>query len=64
MDGLSYLGIEIDPVRNAKGEQTISSYASRVLVHVIPTDEAFTIARDMSQLMQGEPIESKESKYE
>lgn len=48
--GLSYLGIEIDPMRNNANDRTISSYSSRVSVHVVPTDEALTIARDLVQL--------------
>jgi acetate kinase len=49
--GLSYLGIEIDPMRNNANDRTISSYSSRVSVHVLPTDEALTIARDLVQLL-------------
>jgi acetate kinase len=37
--GLEYLGVELDPVRNAGHEPVISAATSRVVVRVIPTDE-------------------------
>ncbi|NYZ12402.1 acetate/propionate family kinase [Azospirillum sp. RWY-5-1] len=41
---LGWLGIDIDPAANAANETTISSPASRIPVHVIPTDEERMIA--------------------
>ena len=42
---LSWMGIEIDHVRNANNEFVISSNVSRTSVLVIPTDEERVIAR-------------------
>jgi len=44
-DGLGYLGLEVDPARNAVHAPLISRDASRVVVRVIPTDEDMMIAR-------------------
>lgn len=41
---LGWLGIDVDPAANAANETTISSAASRIPVHVIPTDEERMIA--------------------
>jgi len=50
--GLSWLGIELDPQRNsahtAAREGPISADSSRVAVYVIPTNEELLIARDTS----------------
>jgi acetate kinase len=45
LDGCRWLGLEIDPVRNAIGEGRISTDASKVSAWVIPTDEERMIAR-------------------
>jgi acetate kinase len=37
--GLEYLGVHLDPARNARHEPLISTGTSRVAVRVIPTDE-------------------------
>jgi len=50
-EGLQFLGIDIDPRRNAAAPGPISSATSGVAVHVIPTDEARVIARDVRDLM-------------
>jgi acetate kinase len=42
--GLDFLGIEIDTMKNEKNEAIISSYASKVSVHVIKTNEELMIA--------------------
>jgi acetate kinase len=44
-DGLSFLGIELDELRNAQTAGVISSDACRVAVRVIHTDEEYMIAR-------------------
>ena len=44
-DGLGFLGIELDPERNATNAPLISSDAGRVKVRVIRTDEELMIAR-------------------
>jgi acetate kinase len=43
--GLSFLGLELDPARNAAHAPVISTPASRVTVRVMPTDEELMIAR-------------------
>ncbi|MBV8187606.1 MAG: acetate/propionate family kinase [Alphaproteobacteria bacterium] len=43
--GCSWLGVTVDPSRNAAGRGVISSDASRVKVLVLPTDEERMIAR-------------------
>ena len=48
---LSYLGIQIDPGRNARSEPVISVDGSRVLVRVIPTDEEGVVARHTARLI-------------
>ena len=49
--GMSFLGIEIDPVRNAEHAAIISTASSRVTVRVIPTDEELMIARSVSRVL-------------
>ncbi|UYV37407.1 acetate kinase [Rhodobacteraceae bacterium D3-12] len=44
-NGLGWIGVEIDPERNAASEMVISSAESRVQVLVIPTNEELVIAR-------------------
>ena len=46
-DGLGFLGIELDPQRNANNEMLISPNAGRVKVRVIRTDEELMIARSV-----------------
>jgi acetate kinase len=53
-EGLQFLGIEIDPQRNAAGsrkEAVISTDASRVKVMVVPTDEELVIAEETLRLI-------------
>lgn len=56
-EGLDWLGIELDPVRNTGlergGEGVISTPDSRVALWVIPTDEELLIARDTMRLVLG-----------
>ncbi len=44
-DGLRWIGLDVDPQLNARGETVISSAASRVKAFVIKTDEETMIAR-------------------
>jgi len=44
--GLEFLGVSIDPGRNACHARVISRDGSPVSVRVIPTDEEITIARE------------------
>ncbi|MEV4707342.1 acetate kinase [Actinoplanes sp. NPDC049316] len=53
LDGLSSLGIDIDPARNEKNNRIISPDGSRVAVCVTPTDEELEIA-EQTRLALGE----------
>jgi acetate kinase len=50
-DGLGFLGIELDPARNARNGALISSDASRVRVRVIHTNEDLMIATFVTRLL-------------
>jgi len=50
-DGLEYLGLAIDPLRNNSNEDTISSAASKCRVRVIPTNENLMVARHTAALV-------------
>ncbi|HOC55938.1 MAG TPA: acetate kinase [Verrucomicrobiota bacterium] len=55
-EGLEFLGIQIDPKRNAEGsgkEALISTDAASVKVYVIPTDEELVIAEETLRLAGG-----------
>ena len=57
--GLDWLGIEIDPERNAnleRGEGRIDREGSRVELWVIPTDEELLIARDTWRVVTGADV--------
>ncbi len=51
-----YLGLELDPQRNATQAAVISTDASRVVVRVIPTDEDLMIARHTYAVVTGEGV--------
>lgn len=46
-EGLGFLGIELNPSRNAESAGVISTEASRATVRVIHTDEELMIARSV-----------------
>jgi acetate kinase len=50
-DGLGFLGIEIDPGRNASNEGVISADGGRVAVRMIHTDEEWMIAKTVSVVL-------------
>ena len=50
-DGLDFLGIELNPKRNAKNAPLISPDAGRVKVRVIRTDEELMIARSVTRIL-------------
>jgi acetate kinase len=59
-DGLGFLGIELDPKRNAKNAPLISADGGLVAVRVIRTDEEVTIARSVVRVLgldEGKAIE-------
>jgi acetate kinase len=51
-DGLGFLGVQLDPGRNASHAPVISSDPSRVGVRVIHTDEQLIIARHARRLLE------------
>jgi len=51
LDGLEYLGIDLDPERNRQGETRISSDASPVCVEAVATDEEAIIARHVREAL-------------
>jgi acetate kinase len=56
-DGLGFLGIELDGVRNADGGPVISVDAGRVKVRVIPTDEEAVIAAAVVEVLDRKDME-------
>lgn len=50
--GLGFIGIELDPLRNAEDAPVISTDASAVTVRVIRTDEEHMIAKQVIQVME------------
>jgi acetate kinase len=53
-EGLEFLGIRIDPDRNAEHASIISSDAAAVTVRVVPTDEDLMVARHTRRLIEQE----------
>jgi acetate kinase len=51
LDGLGFLGIELDLTRNAENAPLISSEASHVRLRVIRTDEEIVIARSAARVL-------------
>ncbi len=54
-EGLQFLGVELDPVRNEANAPLISTDTSRAAVRVIRTDEELMIARATYQAMPESP---------
>jgi acetate kinase len=52
-DGLEFLGVELDPARNARHELMVSAEASRVAVYVIATNEELMVARATRRIVSG-----------
>lgn len=52
LEGLSFLGLELDPERNAKGDNIISSDSSTVKIFRIPTNEELVIALDTEEIVR------------
>jgi acetate kinase len=54
-EGLGFLGIDIDPLRNeGAGERIISPDGAAVAVLVVPTDEELAIARATASVLRRE----------
>jgi len=59
---LTWLGLELDPEANAKGQGLISRNGSRIACYVIPTDEELMIARHTLRVLRAEvptPLKEK-----
>jgi len=53
VEGLQFLGVEMDAVKNARGAAgDISAAGSRVKILVVPTDEELAIARDTRVIVE------------
>jgi acetate kinase len=50
-EGLEFLGVCLDPTRNASSDGVISAERAAVVVRVIPTDEEIVIARAVNRLV-------------
>lgn len=50
----NWLGVEVDPNFNLRGENSISTPASKVRVLVFPTDEEVEVAREVVRLLEGD----------
>ena len=53
-EGLEFLGVIIDPMRNEAGEAVISKEGSGVTVRVIHTDEESEIGRSVVEILKAE----------
>ncbi len=51
-EGLSFLGIDLDPARNERGEPVISAAGASVDVRIMRTDEELMIAKSVSSLLE------------
>lgn len=51
-EGLNFLGIQFDEMRNTAGEPVISADGSRVQVRVIRTDEDVVIVKAVFRILQ------------
>jgi acetate kinase len=60
-EGLGWLGIELDRLRNEQNARVISTDLSRVRLFVLPTNEELVIARAAARLMNGEGIKTESS---
>jgi acetate kinase len=59
---LSWLGLELDPEANAKGDGRISHQGSRIACYVIPTDEELMIARHTLRVLRAQATTLLEEK--
>jgi acetate kinase len=48
---LDFLGLRLDDERNLRGDAVISADDSRVMVRVIPTDEASVVAEEVTRVL-------------
>ncbi len=53
-EGLGFIGLELDPSRNAASQPVISSNQSRIIVRVIATDEESVMAQIVCKLLSAQ----------
>jgi acetate kinase len=58
---LAWLGADLNPAANAAGKLKISSDASRVSLHVVPTDEELMIAKHTLALLSAHHVQALET---
>ena len=56
LEGMDFLGIELDATANARGDTRISRADSRVQALVIPTNEELAIALEVKRVLRGKGI--------
>lgn len=56
--GLEYLGVRLDPVRNAANAPVVTEPGSRVVVRVVPTNEERFMAQCVVALLAGDSAEA------
>ena len=59
---LAWLGLELDPEANTKGDRRISRQGSRIACYVIPTDEELMIARHTLHVLRAQTTTLLEEK--
>jgi acetate kinase len=60
---LAWLGLELDPEANAKGQRLISRSGSRIACYVIPTDEELMIAHHTLRVLRTQATTLIEEKH-
>ena len=58
---LAWLGAEIDPAANAANAPVISNRASRIPLHVVPTNEELMIARHTVAVLESSGIKQRQA---
>jgi acetate kinase len=58
--GLGFLGIELDELRNMEAAEVISTFGGRVTVRIIHTDEELMIARSVLRLLESGELKKKD----
>ncbi len=55
-EGLGFLGVEVNDLRNLETTGIVSAQGSRVTVRVIHTDEELMIARSVDRILKSAPV--------
>ncbi len=61
LEGLSYLGLELDRGRNDRNDPVISAKSSAVAVEALATNEELMIARHVRQVLAGQRLVAQEA---